>query len=78
MSSIEMTWKVFAGTHSSVYWSLLRQRCHDDGLGLDQNLLEREFYRHLHRGIGYLSNIAQRPTLRDMFALTTQPDAITP
>lgn len=69
LSSIEMTWKVFAGTHASVYWGLLAQRCHDDGIELTTENLEREFYRHLHRGIGLLSNIAQRPALRDLFGL---------
>lgn len=69
LSSIEMTWKVFAGTHASVYWALLTQRCHDDGLDLTRENLEREFYRHLHRGIGLLSNTAQRPALRDLFRL---------
>lgn len=71
LSSIEMTWKVFSGTHSSVYWSLLTQRCQDDGISLDADRLEGEFYRHLHRGIGLLSNIAQRPSLRDLFDLAS-------
>ncbi|OQY53207.1 MAG: DNA sulfur modification protein DndE [Candidatus Parabeggiatoa sp. nov. 2] len=30
-SSIEMTWKVFGGTHADVYFALLVQRCKQDG-----------------------------------------------
>lgn len=71
LSPIEMTWKVFAGTHASVYWALLTQRCHDNGIDLTPDNIEREFYRHLHRGIGLLSNVSQRPTLRHLFDLVS-------
>ena len=35
-------------------WALLRYRCHDDGLPLDEESLAQQFRLHLHRGIGYL------------------------
>jgi len=53
-SSVEMTWRVFAGDHSDVFWSLLRLRCHRDGLPLDDETLANQFRLHVHRGIGYL------------------------
>lgn len=53
-SNLEMTWKVFAGAHSEELWALLRQRCHADGLALDEDTLATQFRLHLHRGIGYL------------------------
>lgn len=53
-SSVEMTWKVFGGPNAEVYWALLRQRCHDDGLELTPQVLAEQFRRHLHRGIGLL------------------------
>ncbi|UYP20198.1 DNA sulfur modification protein DndE [Rhodococcus sp. Z13] len=53
-SNVEMTWKVFAGTHGDVLWAALRVRCHKDGLGLDDDTLATQFRLHLHRGIGYL------------------------
>jgi DNA sulfur modification protein DndE len=53
-SHVEMTWKVFAGTHGETLWALLRQRCHADGLPLDEETLATQFRLHLHRGIGYL------------------------
>lgn len=53
-SNLEMTWKVFAGTHGDELWALLRQRCHAEGLPLDEDTLTTQFRLHLHRGIGYL------------------------
>lgn len=53
-SNLEMTWKVFAGAHGEELWALLRQRCHADGLPLDEDTLALQFRLHLHRGIGYL------------------------
>jgi DNA sulfur modification protein DndE len=53
-SSVEMTWRVFAGNHGDELWGLLRLRCHTDGLPLDEETLSAQFRLHLHRGIGYL------------------------
>lgn len=53
-SSVEMSWKVFAGEYADIYWGLLRFRCHADGLPLDDETLTTQFRLHLHRGIGYL------------------------
>lgn len=53
-SSIEMTWKTFGGEFEGVYWSLLLERCKNDGLQLDEKTLAKQFRLHLHRGIGYL------------------------
>ncbi len=53
-SNVEMTWKTFAGPYGDELWALLRQRCHRDGLPLDEDTLAAQFRLHLHRGIGYL------------------------
>jgi DNA sulfur modification protein DndE len=53
-SSVEMTWRVFAGDQGDVLWALTRFRCHIDGLDLDEETLANQFRLHLHRGIGYL------------------------
>lgn len=68
-SSVEMTWRVFGGPHTDVYWALLVQRVHEDGLPNDEATLEREFNRHLHRGIGLLANLSQKPTIRSLVSL---------
>jgi|ERR1044072_2983259 DNA sulfur modification protein DndE len=53
-SSVEMSWKVFGGTHHELYLALLKERCHRDGVGTDDHALTTYFRLHLHRGIGYL------------------------
>jgi DNA sulfur modification protein DndE len=53
-SSVEMSWRVFAGDQGDVLWALVRFRCHIDGLDLDEETLANQFRLHLHRGIGYL------------------------
>lgn len=69
LSNIEMSWKVFAGTYSDAYWALLVQRTYESGIDPSQDSLEREFNRHLHRGISHFANLSTRPSLRDIFAL---------
>jgi len=54
-SSVEMSWKVFGGKYADVYWTLVKQRCHEDGLGTDDETLAAQFRLHLHRGISYLA-----------------------
>lgn len=55
-SNVEMTWRVFAGSHGSVYMALLKERCVHDGLGVDEATLATQFRLHLHRGIAYLAS----------------------
>lgn len=54
-SSVEMDWKVFGGAHHELYYAILKQRCHHDGLDMSDDALATQFRLHLHRGIGYLS-----------------------
>jgi DNA sulfur modification protein DndE len=54
-SSIEMSWKVFGGTHADVYLAIMIQRCKQDGLELSNKTLNEQFRIHLHRGIAFLS-----------------------
>ena len=53
-SNVEMTWKVFGGTHEAVYAALLVERCIADGLPVTEEVLAEQFRLHLHRGIAYL------------------------
>ncbi|MDA0935170.1 MAG: DNA sulfur modification protein DndE [Planctomycetota bacterium] len=53
-SSVEMSWRVFGGEHADIYAALMRLRCHEDGVGTDDETLAQYFRIHLHRGIGYL------------------------
>ncbi len=53
-STVEMDWRTFGGDHGEVLWALLRLRCYEDGLELDEETLALQFRLHLHRGISYL------------------------
>jgi DNA sulfur modification protein DndE len=65
-SNVEMSWRVFGGRHADLYMALLRQRCIEDQLALDEDELATQFRLHLHRGIAYLANDRD---LRDIAAL---------
>ena len=60
-SNLEMTWQVFGGPIADQLLLALKQRCHNDDLGTDPEILVTQLRLHLHRGIGYL---AGDPTLR--------------
>jgi DNA sulfur modification protein DndE len=74
-SNVEMTWRTFAGQHGDLYWSLLRQRCHADGLPLDEETLAQQFRIHLHRGIGYLVGDRNMRTITDLLDHAVDPTA---
>ncbi len=69
-SSLEMTWKVFAGAHPEVYLALLVQRCKQDGLELDHKTLNEQFKLHLHRGIAYLATYPKLTHIAMLLELT--------
>ncbi|NJK54881.1 MAG: DNA sulfur modification protein DndE [Pleurocapsa sp. SU_5_0] len=61
-SKVEIAWNVFGGEIADILLIALKQRCYQDGLGTEQNMLKEQFNLHLHRGIGYLAgdnNISQ-------------------
>lgn len=58
----------FACSYAEVYWALLVQRAHEDELTPEVDL-DREFNRHLHRGIGQLANLSQKPSIRGLISL---------
>lgn len=70
-SSVEMTWRVFGGQYAGVYLALLKQRCHDDGLGTADDILARQFRLHLHRGIAYLAADKNNRSIADLVSRAT-------
>lgn len=55
-SSVEMSWKVFAGAHQNLFLALLRERARKDEVPLEDKDAEFSYFRlHLHRGISFLS-----------------------
>lgn len=55
-SSVEMSWKVFGGTHADIYLALMQERAHQDNYELTEQNILSYFRLHLHRGISYLAN----------------------
>jgi DNA sulfur modification protein DndE len=70
-SSVEMTWKVFGGAHHEIYYALLKERCHHDGLEMNSDVLSNQFRLHLHRGIGYLVADKQIKSITDLAGRVT-------
>jgi DNA sulfur modification protein DndE len=68
-SNVEMEWRTFAGPCGDLLWGLLRHRCHDDGLPLDEETLAQQFRLHLHRGIGYLAGNRDLASIADLVSL---------
>lgn len=55
-SNIEIAWRTFTGVgYEKIYYALLKYRCFQDGIPIDEETLSKYFRLHLHRGIGYLS-----------------------
>lgn len=70
-----MDWKAFGGPYGDIYWTLLKQRCKQDGLGIDEETLAAQFKLHLHRGIGYLSNSKDIKSIAGLIGLTEKQPA---
>lgn len=53
-SSVEMTWRTFAGGRERIYLSLIFNRAMKAGISLEPVSINQYFRLHLHRGISYL------------------------
>ena len=71
-SSIEMTWKTFAGGREELYRSLLVLRARRDGIALDKESLVKYFKLHLHRGIAYLNASTSVKSIEGLARLALQ------
>lgn len=69
-SSVEIAWNVFGGEIADILLIALKQRCHQDGLGTENETLKQQFTLHLHRGIGYLAGDSQIQQIEDLVALS--------
>lgn len=54
-SSIDINWKTFSGEKGAIYYALIVDRCHKEGLGINTENLTWLLRRHVVRGIGYLT-----------------------
>lgn len=71
-SNVEMTWRVFGGEISDMLLIALKQRCYNDGLGTEKEILAEQLSLHLHRGIGYLAGDPNIKKVEDLIELATK------
>jgi DNA sulfur modification protein DndE len=69
-SNVELAWRVFGGELSDIFIIALKQRCYQDGLGIDKTILAEQFRLHLHRGIGYLAGNPTLKTIEDLISIS--------
>jgi DNA sulfur modification protein DndE len=69
-SNLEMTWSVFGGEIADLLLIALKQRCNNDGLGTDKEVLKTQLHLHLHRGISYLAEDSSLTTVEDLLRLS--------
>jgi DNA sulfur modification protein DndE len=72
-SNVEMAWPVFGGDQHELYLALLKERCQQDGLGMSDDVLRKQFQLHLHRGIGYLAAPNKIRSILDLTELALLP-----
>lgn len=65
-SNLELTWKIFGGKFSDILLVALKQRCYNDGIGIEPETLATQFRLHLHRGIGYLAGNPNIKRIEDL------------
>jgi DNA sulfur modification protein DndE len=53
---VEIAWRVFGGFQHEIYLALIKERCRQDGLGVEEATVQEQFRLHLHRGLGYLAS----------------------
>ena len=72
MSSIEMTWKVFAGQNSSTYLALVLNEYHRSRETVG-DLGPSEYVRlHVERGISALANKLRKKSIPSLLSLALQ------
>jgi DNA sulfur modification protein DndE len=74
-SNVEMTWQVFGGEIADILLLALKQRCYQDGLGIEKEVLAHQFRLHLHRGIAYLAADHRLKKIDDLMQLI-EPDQL--
>ncbi|MEA5569949.1 DNA sulfur modification protein DndE [Calothrix sp. UHCC 0171] len=71
-SNVEMNWRVFGGDIADMLLIALKQRCYNDGLGTEKEVLAEQLILHLHRGIGYLAGDLNIKKVEDLIELATK------
>ena len=65
-SNLEMSWEVFGGQYADILLALVKQRCFEDGLGCEDELVTQQLRLHVHRGLSYLSGDRKLRSIADL------------
>lgn len=68
-SSVEMSWKTFAGGEEAIYLALIQVRAYHAGIPLNKDSINAYFRIHLHRGISYLFGNPRLLKIEDLIRL---------
>jgi len=69
-SSVEMTWKVFAGSQGAVFEALIRERAKRDAFELTESNQSYFLRLHINRGLSYLNKLSNRLTIASLLEAT--------
>jgi DNA sulfur modification protein DndE len=75
-SSVEMSWRTFAGHADDIYWGMVLMRAEIDSIPFERAALANYFRLHLHRGISYLIGTNGPANLAQLVSLALQNDEI--
>jgi DNA sulfur modification protein DndE len=67
--AIEMSWKVFGGQEQDLYSALIIERCKQDKMKLEKEVLSLQLRSHLHRGIGLMLDLVKNKKIEGLFEL---------
>lgn len=67
-SNLEMSWEVFGGRYADVLLALVKQRCFEDGLGDEDEVVTQQLRLHIHRGLSYLAGDRKLRSIANLVA----------
>jgi len=67
-SNLEMNWDVFGGRYADVLLALVKQRCFEDGLGDEDEVVTQQLRLHIHRGLSYLAGDRKLRSIANLVA----------
>lgn len=67
-SNLDMPWEVFGGRYGDVLLALVKQRCFEDGLGDEEEVVAQQLRLHVHRGLSYLAGDRKLRSIADLVA----------
>lgn len=65
-SNLEMSWDVFGGRYADVLLALVKERCFEDGLVDEDDVITQQLRLHVHRGLSYLAGDRKMRSISDL------------